>query len=141
MTVVKENGFNCYSNSHRYPGSNRDDMLPVASTSDESRYINDRIDNLRKPGGSVAALKELVSCFLNYKLLDNQALLTKGCYGTLQCTVEGYNLVFLSQPSTDGSAGKEVGAQVSTSGWNDHVACLVYLDIVRSISESRPATI
>ena len=28
-----------------------------------------------------------------------------------------------------------------TSGSNDHVACLVYLDIVRSISESRPATI
>jgi len=46
-------------------------MLPVASTSDESRYMNDRIDNLRKPGGSVAALKELVSCFLNYQLLDN----------------------------------------------------------------------
>ena len=71
MTVAKENGFNSYPNSHRYPGSNRDDMLPVASTSDESRYINNRIDNLRKPGGSVAALKELVSCFLNYKLLDN----------------------------------------------------------------------
>ncbi|KAG2567617.1 hypothetical protein PVAP13_7NG336900 [Panicum virgatum] len=91
MTVAKENGFNSYPNSHRYPGSNRDDMLPVASTSDESRYMNDRIDNLRKPGGSVAALKEL-------------------------CTVEGYNLVFLSQPSTDGSAGKEVGAQVEIGG-------------------------
>ncbi|CAN6235709.1 unnamed protein product [Urochloa humidicola] len=91
MTVVKENDFNSYPNSHRYPGSNRDVMLPVASTSDESRYMNDRIDNLRKPGGSVAALKEL-------------------------CTVEGYNLVFQAQPSTDGSAGKEVRAQVEIGG-------------------------
>ncbi|CAO2043106.1 unnamed protein product [Urochloa humidicola] len=91
MTVVKENGFNSYPNSHRYPGSNRDDMLPVASTSDGSRYMSDRIDNLRKPGGSVAALKEL-------------------------CTVEGYNLVFQAQPSTDGSAGKEVCAQVEIGG-------------------------
>jgi RNA polymerase II C-terminal domain phosphatase-like 1/2 len=91
MTVAKENGFNSYPNSHRYSGSNRDDMLPIASTSDESRYMNDRIDDLRKPGGSVAALKEL-------------------------CTVEGYNLVFQSQPSTDGSAGKEVRAQVEIGG-------------------------
>ncbi|KAG2573527.1 hypothetical protein PVAP13_7KG258800 [Panicum virgatum] len=30
--------------------------------------------------------------------------------------VEGYNLVFLSQPSTDGSAGKEVRAQVEIGG-------------------------
>jgi RNA polymerase II C-terminal domain phosphatase-like 1/2 len=34
----------------------------------------------------------------------------------LQCTVEGYNLVFQSQPSTDGSAGKEVRAQVEIGG-------------------------
>lgn len=76
MTVAEENGFNSYPNSHRYSGSNRDDMLPVASTSDEPRYMNDRIDNLRKPSGSVAALKDLVSGFLNYQLLDNHALLT-----------------------------------------------------------------
>lgn len=91
MTVAKENGFNSNPNSHRYPGSNRDDMLPAASTSDESRYTNDRIDNLRKPGGSVAALKEL-------------------------CKVEGYNLAFQDQPSIDGSAGKEVCAQVEIGG-------------------------
>jgi len=50
MTVVKENGFN---------------ILAIQTHIDESRYMNDRFDNLRKPGGSVAALKEHVSCFLN----------------------------------------------------------------------------
>ncbi|KAF8704039.1 hypothetical protein HU200_031524 [Digitaria exilis] len=91
MTVAEESGFNSYPNSHRYSGSNRDDMLPVASTSDEPRYMNDRIDNLRKPGGSVAALKDL-------------------------CMIEGYNLVFRAQPSTDGSAGTEARAQVEVGG-------------------------
>lgn len=62
MTVL-ENDFNRPPNSQRYPGSNRHDTLPASSTSDESRYMNDRIDTLRKPGASVAALKELVSCF------------------------------------------------------------------------------
>jgi hypothetical protein len=90
MTVAKEIGFNSNPNLRRYPGSNRDDMLPVASTSDESRYMNDRIDNLRKSGGSVAALKELVSCFLNYQLLDNYyALLTKVCFGTFSVRLKG----------------------------------------------------
>jgi RNA polymerase II C-terminal domain phosphatase-like 1/2 len=68
VTVLKENDFNRHPKSHRYPGSNIYDTLPVASTSDESRYMNDRIDTLRKPGASVAALKELVSCCLNYLL-------------------------------------------------------------------------
>ncbi|GJN26951.1 hypothetical protein PR202_gb14920 [Eleusine coracana subsp. coracana] len=87
-TALKENGFNSYSNSHR--GSNRDDRLQVASTSEESGYINGRIDNIRRPSGSVSALKEL-------------------------CTVEGYSLVFQAQPSTDVSAGK-VHAQVEIGG-------------------------
>ena len=65
MTFLKENDFNRHPKSNRYPGSNIYDTLPVASTSDESRYMNDRIDTLRKPGASFAALKELVSCCLH----------------------------------------------------------------------------
>ncbi|OQU82010.1 RNA polymerase II C-terminal domain phosphatase-like 1 isoform X2 [Sorghum bicolor] len=91
VTVLKENDFNRHPKSHRYPGSNIYDTLPVASTSDESRYMNDRIDTLRKPGASVAALKEL-------------------------CAVEGYNLDFHAQPSADGSVGKEIRAQVEIGG-------------------------
>lgn len=68
VTFLKENDFNRHPKSHRYPGSNIYDTLPVASTSDESRYMNDRIDTLRKPGASFAALKELVSCCLHYQL-------------------------------------------------------------------------
>ncbi|KAL6651088.1 hypothetical protein ACP70R_010013 [Stipagrostis hirtigluma subsp. patula] len=90
-TVLKDNAFNSYSNSYSYSGSNRDDVLPVASTSDMPRYMNDRIDNSRNSGGSVAALKEL-------------------------CIVEGYNLIFQAQPSVDGSAVNKVHAQVEISG-------------------------
>ncbi|TVU15110.1 hypothetical protein EJB05_38612 [Eragrostis curvula] len=91
ITVLKENGFNSYPNSQRYPGSNRDATLTTASTSDESGYLNGRTDNWRRSSGSVAALKEL-------------------------CTVEGYSLGFQAQPSTDVSAGKEVCAQVEIGG-------------------------
>jgi hypothetical protein len=35
------------------------------------------------------------------------------CGNILQCTVEGYNLVFQARPSPDGSVGKETYAQVS----------------------------
>ncbi|KAL6903739.1 hypothetical protein ACP4OV_004552 [Aristida adscensionis] len=90
-TVLKENAFNSYSNLHRYSGGNRDDVLPAASTSDESRYINNGIDSSRNPGGCVAALKNL-------------------------CIVEGYNLGFQAQQSTDGSEGNEVHAQVEIDG-------------------------
>lgn len=91
VTFLKENDFNRHPKSHRYPGSNIYDTLPVASTSDESRYMNDRIDTLRKPGASFAALKEL-------------------------CTVEGYNLDFHAEQSADGSVGKEIRAQVEIGG-------------------------
>ena len=77
--------------------------------------MNDRIDTLRKPGASFAALKELVSCCLHYQLQDNYNHLSKVCCGTLQCTVEGYNLDFHAEQSADGSVGKEIRAQVSTS--------------------------
>uniref|UniRef100_A0A0D3FY81 protein-serine/threonine phosphatase n=1 Tax=Oryza barthii TaxID=65489 RepID=A0A0D3FY81_9ORYZ len=92
MMILKENGFSSNSNSFRYSGGSRDDTSPVASTSNESRYMGERVDTLRKPAGSVAALKEL-------------------------CTVEGYNLVFQEQPSRPrGSSGKEAYAQVEIGG-------------------------
>lgn len=116
MMILKENGFSSNSNSFRYSGGSRDDTSPVASTSNESRYMGERVDTLRKPAGSVAALKELVSGCLNYQLLDECNLFTELCCDALQCTVEGYNLVFQEQPSRPrGSSGKEAYAQVSTS--------------------------
>ncbi|XP_020084692.1 RNA polymerase II C-terminal domain phosphatase-like 1 isoform X3 [Ananas comosus] len=89
---VKENGFVSNSNSFGFPASTRDDFLPIASTSDESRFMDQRIDGSRKIT-AVAALKEL-------------------------CTAEGFNLVFQAQPSpSDGSLGKgEAYAQVVVAG-------------------------
>ncbi|KAG8082760.1 hypothetical protein GUJ93_ZPchr0014g47118 [Zizania palustris] len=90
-SVLKENGFSNNSNLFRYPGACRDDMLPVASTSNRSKYVSERVDNFGKSADSVAALKDL-------------------------CTFEGYNLVFRVQPSPDGSSDKEVYAQVEIGG-------------------------
>jgi RNA polymerase II C-terminal domain phosphatase-like 1/2 len=49
---LKENGFSSNQNSGN--------MLPVSSTSEESRFMKME-NNTRNSGGSVAALKELVS--------------------------------------------------------------------------------
>ncbi|KAG8037931.1 hypothetical protein GUJ93_ZPchr0024g29058 [Zizania palustris] len=51
MTDMKENSFGSNPNIFGYPGSTRDDVLPIASTSEESRFV--------KTGDSIAALKEL----------------------------------------------------------------------------------
>lgn len=92
LTVQKDNGFSSNPTSFKYTGSSRDDMLPVASTSDESRYMHERVYNSTKSASSVAALKEL-------------------------CTAEGYNLVFQAQPSpSDSSTGREVHAQIEIDG-------------------------
>ncbi|WVZ74470.1 hypothetical protein U9M48_022649 [Paspalum notatum var. saurae] len=89
---MKENGFSGNRNFFGYSGNTRDDMLPVSSTSEESRFMKIEESNSRKTGGSVAALKEL-------------------------CTVEGYNLVFQARPSPpDGSAGKDSYALVEVGG-------------------------
>uniref|UniRef100_A0ACD5USP8 Uncharacterized protein n=1 Tax=Avena sativa TaxID=4498 RepID=A0ACD5USP8_AVESA len=91
-TVPKDNGFSSNPTSFKYTGSSRDDMLPVSSTSDESRYMHERVYNSTKSSSSVAALKEL-------------------------CTAEGYNLVFQAQPSpSDNSTGNEVHAQIEING-------------------------
>ncbi|PNT69120.1 RNA polymerase II C-terminal domain phosphatase-like 1 isoform X2 [Brachypodium distachyon] len=92
ITDVNENGFGSNQNFFGYSESNRNDRLPVASTSEESRFMKTGENNSRKTGGSVAALKEL-------------------------CTVEGYNLVFQARPSPpDGSVSKETYAQVEVGG-------------------------
>ena len=43
----------------------RNDILTVASTLEESQFINIGENNSRKTGGSVAALKELVCTFFD----------------------------------------------------------------------------
>ncbi|CAM0903666.1 unnamed protein product [Alopecurus aequalis] len=79
LTVPKDNGFS--SNPTAF-----------ASTSDESRYMHERVYNSTKSASSVAALKEL-------------------------CTAEGYSLVFQAQPSpSDSSTGNEVHAQIEIDG-------------------------
>ena len=61
MTDLKENGFGSNRNYFGYSGNTRDGMLPVSSTSEESRFMKMEDNNSQKTGGSVAALKELVS--------------------------------------------------------------------------------
>ena len=61
LTEMKENGFSSNRNVFGYSGNTRDDMLPLSSTSEESRFMKMEENNSRKTGGSVAALKELVS--------------------------------------------------------------------------------
>lgn len=71
MTV---DGFTSNPNSSKYTGSGGDDIVPVASTSAESRYMHERVDNSTKSAGPVAALKELVSSCFNCQLLNKCAL-------------------------------------------------------------------
>ncbi|XP_044954528.1 RNA polymerase II C-terminal domain phosphatase-like 1 isoform X1 [Hordeum vulgare subsp. vulgare] len=92
MTDVNEDGFGSNPNFFGYSENTRNDMLQVASTSEESRFMKTGESNSRITGGSIAALKQL-------------------------CTVEGYNLVFQARPSPlDGSGGKETYAQVEVGG-------------------------
>ncbi|KAG2660138.1 hypothetical protein PVAP13_1KG407900 [Panicum virgatum] len=92
MTDLKENGFGTNRNYVGYSGNTRDGMLPVSSTSEESRFMKMEDNNSQKTGGSVAALKEL-------------------------CTIEGYSLNFQARPSPpDGSLRKESYAQVEVGG-------------------------
>uniref|UniRef100_A0A0D9YVH4 protein-serine/threonine phosphatase n=1 Tax=Oryza glumipatula TaxID=40148 RepID=A0A0D9YVH4_9ORYZ len=91
MTGMKENGFGSNTNIFGYPGNSRDDVLPIASTSEETRFVKMGENNSRKAGGSIAALKEL-------------------------CTAEGYNLVFQARTSPDSSVGKEAYAEVEVCG-------------------------
>ncbi|EHA8589795.1 RNA polymerase II C-terminal domain phosphatase-like 1 [Cocos nucifera] len=90
---MKENGFISDLNSFGYPACARDDVLPVASTSEESRFMDQRLESSNKTATSVAALEEL-------------------------CTIEGFNLVFQAQSSPSaGSVSKgEVSAQVQVAG-------------------------
>ncbi|XP_038982808.1 RNA polymerase II C-terminal domain phosphatase-like 1 isoform X2 [Phoenix dactylifera] len=90
---IKENGFTSDLNSFGYPACARDDVLPVASTSEESRLMDQRLEGPNKTAAAVAALKDL-------------------------CTIKGFNLVFQAQSSPSaGSVSKgEVYAQVEVAG-------------------------
>jgi hypothetical protein len=61
LSDMKENDFSSNRNVFGYSGNTRDDMLPLSSTSEESRFMKMENNNSRKTGSSVAALKELVS--------------------------------------------------------------------------------
>lgn len=54
--------------------------------------------------------------------------------------VEGHNLVFRAPPSTDGSAGTEVRAQVSISSCN-MPGTSYHLDTIRAISKLASVTL
>jgi hypothetical protein len=66
MSDMNEDGFGSNPNLFGYSENTRNDILPTASTSEESRYMKMGENNSRKTGGSVAALKELVSTFFGY---------------------------------------------------------------------------
>ena len=61
MTDVNEDGFGSNPNFFGYSENTRNDILPVASTSEESRFTKTGENNSRITGGSIAALKQLVS--------------------------------------------------------------------------------
>ncbi|XP_073101362.1 RNA polymerase II C-terminal domain phosphatase-like 1 isoform X2 [Elaeis guineensis] len=90
---IKENGFISDLNSFGYPACARDDVLPVASTSEESRFMDQRLEGSNKTATSVAVLKEL-------------------------CTIEGFTLGFQAptSPSASSVSKGEVYAQVEVAG-------------------------
>jgi RNA polymerase II C-terminal domain phosphatase-like 1/2 len=68
LTDMKQDAFGSNRNIFGYSGNTRDDMLPLSSTSEESRFMKMEENNFRKTGDSVTTLKELVSLarFVDY---------------------------------------------------------------------------
>jgi RNA polymerase II C-terminal domain phosphatase-like 1/2 len=68
LTDMKQDVFGSNRNIFGYSGNTRVDMLPLSSTSEESRFMKMEENNSRKTGDSVTALKELVSLatFVDY---------------------------------------------------------------------------
>ncbi|CAL9130461.1 unnamed protein product [Musa acuminata var. zebrina] len=88
LPQAKENGLLSELNSYGYQPCSRNDLLLVASTSENSHSIDQRLEGSRRTS-SITSLKEL-------------------------CVMEGFDLVFRAEPSTsNGSVSKgEVLAQV-----------------------------
>ncbi|WOL09845.1 RNA polymerase II C-terminal domain phosphatase-like 1 [Canna indica] len=92
LSQGKENGLLIDSNPYGFQPSSRNDHLPVASTSEDSRSMDQRLEGSRRTS-AVTSLKEL-------------------------CVREGFNLIFNPVPSpSNGSVSKgEVSAQVEIEG-------------------------
>ncbi|CAL9146519.1 unnamed protein product [Musa hybrid cultivar] len=88
LPQTKEMGLLSDSNSYGYQPCPRNDLLPVASTSEDSRSMDQRLESSRKTSATTS-LKEL-------------------------CVMEGFDLVFRAEPPpSNGSISKgEVSAQV-----------------------------
>ncbi|XP_064935051.1 RNA polymerase II C-terminal domain phosphatase-like 1 [Musa acuminata AAA Group] len=88
LPQTKEMGLLSDSNSYGYQPCPRNDLLPVASTSEDSRSMDQRLESSRRTSATTS-LKEL-------------------------CVMEGFDLVFRAEPSpSNGSISKgEVSAQV-----------------------------
>ncbi|XP_058084156.1 RNA polymerase II C-terminal domain phosphatase-like 1 isoform X2 [Magnolia sinica] len=93
LSHKNDNGFLRDANSFGYPAFPREDPLPIASTSDQSRFLDQRQEGSLKGMAPVSSLKEL-------------------------CMVEGLSLVFHAQPplSTLSSHKGEVYAEVEIAG-------------------------
>ncbi|XP_077241726.1 C-terminal domain phosphatase-like 1 isoform X2 [Tasmannia lanceolata] len=93
LSHAKENGFLSDSNSFGYPGFPREEPSPIASASEQSRFLDQRLEGSKTLNHSVSALKEL-------------------------CTTEGLNLLFQPQsPLSTGSSHKgEIYAEAEVSG-------------------------
>ncbi|KAJ0968946.1 hypothetical protein J5N97_021823 [Dioscorea zingiberensis] len=90
----KEKGFLNDSNSFGNPAFARDEPPPVASTSEDSRFLDHKLEESKKLTPSVAALKEL-------------------------CTMEGFTLGFQCPPSVSANTADskgEIHAQVEVAG-------------------------
>ncbi|KAG9441000.1 hypothetical protein H6P81_016854 [Aristolochia fimbriata] len=92
LSHASDNGFTSDSSMLRHPGFSKDEALPIPSTSEQSRFLDQRLERSNASVSSVSALKEL-------------------------CTVEGLGLVF-QQPSVSKGSNprEEVYAEVEVAG-------------------------
>ncbi|XP_068645447.1 RNA polymerase II C-terminal domain phosphatase-like 1 isoform X2 [Aristolochia californica] len=92
LSHANENGFLGDSSSLRHPGFSKDEASPIPSTSEQSRFLNQRLERSNTSVSSVSALKEL-------------------------CMVEGLSLEFQQTSLSKGSShDEEVYAEVEVAG-------------------------
>ncbi|XP_068640149.1 RNA polymerase II C-terminal domain phosphatase-like 1 isoform X2 [Aristolochia californica] len=77
LSHANENGFMSDSSLLRHPGFSKDEALPIPSTSEQSRFLDQRLERSNTAVSSISALKEL--CMVEGLSLDfKQPALSKG---------------------------------------------------------------
>lgn len=131
LSHANENGSIRDSNSFGYQAFSKEEPFPIASTSQQSRFLDQRLDGPKR-SFTLSTLRDIVRylefqlwfIYFNYQLLFllflawgwslQHSYMSRICF---QCTMEGLSLVFKTQsPLPTGSNHQgEVYAQVSIS--------------------------